>query len=155
MTWRVLLQHRWNGTVFRKRFSRKCPSACCLPSPRRCLRTRAYARSKVGDRFNHFGYALYGLTNGICASEEVVCEVPPCPPLVLLELIIEILKYGRFLPSDICNVRHPETLYQLLENVSAPSIRVESLWNLGLNPQSNIPSNRQSHASHASSECPL
>ena len=117
----------WNGSVFmqRKRFSRKEWSFRVLPpiSEELFENMRSYARSKVGDRFNHFGYALYGLTNGILriGGEWCVKYSPMSRRWFCSELIIEILKYGGFLPSDISNVQHPETLYQLLESVTAPT----------------------------------
>lgn len=117
----------WNGSVFmqRKRFSRKEWSFRVLPpiSAEQFNDLRSYAQSLVGDRFNHIGYALYALTNGTVRVSGDWCKrfSPMSRRWFCTELIIEILKYGGFIPSDVSSVQHPETLYQLLESVTAPT----------------------------------
>lgn len=117
----------WNGAVFmhRKTFSRRDWTFRILPPIDATIfdNMRRYARSCVGDRFNHVGYALYGLTNGtLRISGAWTARFPPMSRRwFCTEIAIEILKFGGFIPHDLSSVQHPETLYQLLESVTAPT----------------------------------
>ena len=117
----------WNGEVFmhRKRFSRRDWTFRVLPPiPGETFdEMRRFATGCVGDRFNHVGYALYGLTGGTVrvSGDWTRSFRPMSRRWFCSELVLEVLKFGGFIPQDISSVQHPETVYQMLENTSAPT----------------------------------
>lgn len=119
----------WNGEVFmrRKRFSRRDWTFRVLPPVSSTLfdEMRRFATACRGDRFNHVGYGLYALSGGtLRVSGEWSARFKPMTRRWFCsEIVLEILKYGGFVPRDISSVQHPETVYQMLETTTAPTAR--------------------------------
>ena len=115
----------YNGEVFMKpkRFSRDEWTFRVLRRvPARVFdQMRSFCKSCCGDRFNHIGYVLYGLTSGVVRLQGSWTKMfkPMSRRWFCSEIVIEALKIGGYLPHHMSSVQHPETLYQLLQPQSS------------------------------------
>lgn len=77
---------------------------------------KTFCRNCKGDRFNHLGYGLFGLTSGLIRLSGTWTQHfhPMRRRWFCSEIVIEALKIGHYLPFDLSSVQHPETLHQLI-----------------------------------------
>lgn len=84
-------------------------------------RMRSFCKGCVGDYFNHLGFGMYGLSSGVIRINGSWTRRfhPMTRRWFCSEIVIEALKIGGYLPTDLSSVQHPETLYQLLQSQSS------------------------------------
>lgn len=115
----------YNGEVFMrpKRFSRDEWTFRVLRRVPEAVfsQMKSFCHSCCGDRFNHLGYLLYGLTSGVIRLQGSWTRAfePMTRRWFCSEIVIEALKIGGYLPEHMSSVQHPETLYQLLQPQSS------------------------------------